>query len=512
VQVRWNFQIKLLATQAKKMQEWLITLRKHRNYALRERERAYNTNNKDADSSITYAYGSFCDLESRIEYGSCCPLTCPVLKHGVIPDNLLNALKSVKVKDSKTKEVIETVAKWDSASGIQTKVTTQLRQERKSFSDINSDVLQRNIAKLDAAFSNFWKHGRGFPHYLRVLDSFEYKPNQVKLCSIKDTYALLYLPGIGNIKMHNSRDLTSIKEVRTCTVKRHGGYWFISMLVEIPGKLPEQKDIKNVKSVVGIDVGVNKLVALSDGSFFENIRPTTNFRTARRLAMRQRAASRKMKGSKNKSKAHSKLARTQYKLTQKRDGYNWQAASKIVKTADAIGREDLNIKNMVRRAKPKHDGQGGYKKNGASAKSGLNKVILDCGWGDLFSKITWLAIKSGKPVIAVNPKHSSQVCPNCRHIDKQNRDGEKFVCTKCNYTDHADTKASREIALRVGLVFSKNKKTLPADCGKVTAAKLSVPSGAESSNQAYGVRNIQLTLFDVSEYTVSDKRKFKRYG
>jgi putative transposase len=446
------------------MSKWLVTLRKHRNYALRERETGYNTNNQNADEPITYAWGGWCDIELKVEYGSCCPLTCPILKHGVVPIGLETALKTSSG-----------LIKWDTASGIQMKVTTRLRHERESFAEINSDVLQRNIARVDTAFSNFWKHGRGFPRYLRSLNSFEYKPGQVKLGSIKDTYAIVYLPGIGNVKMHNSRDLSLIKEVRTCTVKRSGGYWFISMLVDVPGDLPEQKPMAEVKSVVGIDVGVNKLVALSDGSFVENIRPTTNSRTARRLAIRQRAASRKRKGSKNKTKAYNKLARMQHKLTQRRDGYNWQAAFQIVNTADAVGREDLNIKNMVKRAKPKHDGKGAYAKNGRLAKSGLNKVILDCAWGDLFSKIAWLAAKSGKPVIAVNPKHSSIACPECGHIDKKNRSGEKFICTNCGYTEHADSKASREIAKRVGLVFPKNQKTLPADCGKVTPVKVSVP-------------------------------------
>jgi putative transposase len=289
-----------------------------------------------------------------------------------------------------------------------------------------------------------------------------------------------------------------------------GGYWFISMLVEISGDLPEQKPIAECRSVIGIDVGVNKLVALSDGRFVENIRPATNLKTLRRLAIHQRSASRKRNGSNNKSKAYKRLAKIQHKIAQKRDGYNWQAASKIIKTADVIGREDLNIKNMVKRAKPKHDGKGGYLRNGASAKAGLNKVILDSAWGDLFSKIAWLAAKTGKIVIAVNPRYSSQVCPECGHIDKSNRNGEKFICTSCGYTDHADTKASREIASRVGLTFPK--KVLPADCGKVTPVKISVPECAESRNHAYEADDIQLSLFDLAQYTQSDSRKSRRYG
>jgi len=71
--------------------------------------------------------------------------------------------------------------------------------------------------------------------------------------------------------------------------------------------------------------------------------------------------------------------------------YGWQIAATIVKTGEVVAREDLRIKNMVKRAKPKHDGKGGYQRNGALLKTGLNRVILDAGWGDIFNKIAWLA-------------------------------------------------------------------------------------------------------------------------
>ncbi|MBR8834323.1 MAG: transposase [Stigonema ocellatum SAG 48.90 = DSM 106950] len=366
------------------------------------------------------------------------------------------------------------------------KVTSSLRQSLDSFATISSDVLQRNIAKLDTAYANFWKQGRGFPQFLKRLDSFEYKPGRVVLRHIRKNYATAYLPGIGEVKFHNSRDLSLIQDLRTCTIKREGGSWYISLLVEIPGMLPELKPLDLSKSVVGIDVGINKLVALSDGSFLENKRFATRSRTARRLAMRQRAIARKQKGSKNKIKAVKKLAKQQHKIALSRDGHNWQVASTIVKTADAVAREDLKIKNMVKRAKPKHDGKGAYKRNGASQKTGLNRVIQDAGWGDIFNKVAWLAVKTGKPVMVVPAKHSSQECPECGHVDKKNREGEKFLCVNCKHVDHADTKASRTLAKRAGLVFPKNKLTLPPDWGKVTLVKLSTPGCVESKNQASG--------------------------
>jgi len=484
VQVRWNFKLLPNHTQEATLEDWLVTLRKHRNYALRERTTGFETNNKDSDSAIIYAYGSYCDLESKIEFGSCCPLTCPVLKHGVIPQDLELATKETKVKDKDTKKVVETIVKCDSASGIQMKVTTQLRGLRDNFSRVDSDVLQRNVAHLDTAFSNFYKLGRDYPNFITALDSFEYKPGRVLLRHIRKNYATAYLPGIGDVKFHNSRDLTDIQDLRTCTITRKGGNWYISILVNIADVLPAVKPLEECKSVVGIDVGINKLIALSDGSFQENRRISTNKRTARRMAMHQRAISRKLKGSKNRTKAVKKLAKQKHRLAQYRDGYDWQIANVVVNTADVVAREDLNIPNMVKRAKPKHDGKGGYKRNNAAQKTGLNKVILDASWGDIFDKIAWLALKAGKPEVVVSARHTSQECPKCGHIDKKNRLGEKFLCVVCHHVDHADTKASRTIGKRVGLVFLKNKKTLRADCAKVTPSSYQ-SLGVETGNHAF---------------------------
>ena len=490
MQIRWNFKLKPTNQQVQLMSSWLITLRKHRNFMLNERNQGYETNNQDNDKPIDYDWGGYCAVETKIEYFSWCPLTCPVLKHGVIPQDLSKALKKQKDK-----------IVWDNASGIQSKITTQLRKTNRWFSVLDSNVLQRNIAKLDTAFSKFFKKETGYPNFKPRLDSFEYKPKQVKLRRFSSSYGYFYLPGIGEVKFHNSRDLTEIQQIRTTTVTRSGGYWFISLLVEIPDTLPETKNLEDVKSVIGIDVGVNKLVSSSDGKFFENKRFTTNKRTARRLAIRDRSASRKKDGSNNKRKAYETLAKQKHKLATKRDGYNWQVANEIVNTADLVAREDLNIQGMVKRAKPKHDGKGGYKQNGAQAKSGLNKVILDCAWSQIFNKIAWLALKAGKPVIEVNPRFSSQVCPKCGHTDKANRKGEKFICLACGFVDHADTKAAREIAKRVGLIFPK--KILPADCGKVTSgipqeeisSRWTKKSSVEPGNQTTE-RYIQLNLFE----------------
>lgn len=187
MQVRWNYKLKPNIGQSALMSEWLVTLRKHRNYCLRERENGWNDNNRDSEQPIIYAYGSYCDIDTRNEWGSCSPLACPVVKHGVMSAELTKLSKDV--------------LKWGNSSDIQMKRTTQLRHENVYYSRIDSDVLQRNIARLDAAFQGFWKDGRGFPKYASstTFNSFEYKPKRCKfevdrVQGTKHRYSRVYLP------------------------------------------------------------------------------------------------------------------------------------------------------------------------------------------------------------------------------------------------------------------------------------------------------------------------------
>ena len=131
------------------------------------------------------------------------------------------------------------------------------------------------------------------------------------------------------------------------------------------------------------------------------------------------------------------------------------------RNVDAIALEDLNISGMMRRCRVKVDEKTGkFLKNGQSRKKGLNCSISDAGWGELILKIEYLAAKQGKVVIKINPKHSSQECRNCGHVDKSNRDGEKFICTECGHHEHADIGAAKTIRDRaLNLVRGDSRET-----------------------------------------------------
>jgi putative transposase len=492
MQVRWNYKLQPNKGQSALMDEWLVTLRKHRNYCLAERKRGFEANNLDSSEVVEYSYGAYSDTESRIEYGSYCPLTCSVVKHGVLPEriDLSQAIKLSKPNSLTGKMKIS----WDSVGGIQSKRTTQLRSENYFYDRIDSDVLQSNLAKLDTAYSGFFKHQRGFPAFRKASNfkTFQYKPGRCKIevnrsSNKQKCYSHIYLPGIGRMRYLDSRAIPESADIRTITVMKKTDGWHISVLLKIEDELPELGSSEVVESAVGIDMGINRLIALSNGSFVENPRFATNKRTRRRLRIRQRRVNRKVKGSNNRRKAGIEVAKLHQRIANQRDDYQWKAAHKVVAAGDVIVREDLNIKGMKSRCKPKRVKER-FMPNGQSAKRGLNRSISDASWGSQFEKIEWVAAKSGKPVLLVNPKHTSQECSSCGHVSKANRQGEKFVCESCGHIDHADTQASRTILRRAKLNFvSTDAKSLSRDSRKVTAVRYDAAQLGERHQGSNGI-------------------------
>jgi putative transposase len=239
-----------------------------------------------------------------------------------------------------------------------------------------------------------------------------------------------------------------------------------------------------VTKVIGCDLGITKLVHLSDGYQIKNPKISTAKKTKRILKVRQRRVSSKAKGSKKRQKAIKKVGRFHQKISNKRQSHQWKVANKIVsRNIDAIALEDLNISGMMRRCKVKTDEKTGrFLKNGQSRKKGLNRAISDAGWGDLILKIEYLAAKQGKVVIKVSPKYSSTECRSCGYIDKSNRDGEKFICVECGYHEHADIGAAKTIRDRALKIVRGDSAKLGV--GHLNAQKIS--SRSKSKRDEFG--------------------------
>ncbi|MBR8837705.1 MAG: transposase [Stigonema ocellatum SAG 48.90 = DSM 106950] len=257
------------------------------------------------------------------------------------------------------------------------------------------------------------------------------------------------MPEFGWMRFFNSRTIPAGFEIRTVTVRRKIDGWYVSVLIR-DESVPQIPAPKEIKTVVGVDMGLTKLAHLSDRSDFDNPRPATSKKGKRFLKLRQRRVSRKKKGSKNRKKATQIVARLHKKHVDKRTAYQWDVANQIINRADAIAFVNLNIKGMKAKCKPRPDdvNVGRFLKNGQSAKRGLNRSISDASWGTLIDLIEYAAGKLLKTFFKVDPKNTSRTCSKCDAVDGLSRFGEKFVCTSCGYSTHADKQAAINIKRR----------------------------------------------------------------
>ena len=404
------------------MDNWVDMLRSQYNWSLGDRISQY---------SQQFIQGDYCDIYTKAE---ACPITCFVSKNGATGE----PWKDSKVdKDGKRRNPRR------SAGDIQITSLPDLKKARPWYAGIDSTVLQQNIKRLDKAYENFFD-GRRFPKFKNrsTFSSFTYT-TQLKVQGNK-----IYLPKIGWMRFHNSRPIPAGFTINAATIRKRQDGWYASVKIE-DKTVPDYVAVAltDVKSVIGCDMGITKLVHLSDGHQIENPKFATNKKVRRILKIRQRRVSRKAKGSKNRKKATARVGRLHKKIANKRQAYQWEVANTIAsRKVDAIGVEDLNISGMLKRCRVKTDKTTGrFLPNGQSRKKGLNRSISDASWNELSQKIEYMAAKSGKVFVKVNPKHTSQKCNACNHIDSGSRDKEKFICSACGHIDHADINAAKNV-------------------------------------------------------------------
>lgn len=244
--------------------------------------------------------------------------------------------------------------------------------------------------------------------------------------------------GVGHLKVKTHRPTRGT--VKQFSITRQAKRWFVNVIcARVPKRVRPLSG-----AVVGLDRGITHLVADSDGGFVAN--PRHLAAAADRLAAAQQDLARTRRGSNRRRKAAARVAAGHRKVAGSRRDHLHKVSRALVDTYDLIAAEGLKITNMTRSARGTVDAPG----KSVAAKSGLNRSILDAGWGVLQNMLEYKAEEAGVQVVLVNPANTSRTCHQCGHVAKENRDGEVFRCVTCGHTAHADTNAARNI-LRLGL-------------------------------------------------------------
>ncbi len=309
---------------------------------------------------------------------------------------------------------------------------------REEYRDIHSQVLQDVLRKADKAYKAFFarcKHGAtpGYPRYKgrNQFDSFTYPQGGHSLTH----GSRVCLSKIGSIKIKLHRQVKGT--IKTVTIKREGECWYAIFSCEV-----EQVPLEASNEAVGIDLGLLHFATLSDGSTIEN--PRYYRRAERKLERLQQALARKKRGSTRRKKAVKQVAKAHRKVANQRKDFLHKASRSLVNSYGLIVFEELQPANMSKRPKPKQDEQGNYVPNGAAAKGGLNKSIVDAGWAMFQQFCIYKAANAGREVLFVNPRYTSQICSGCGAVKKKEL-SERWHSCECGAELDRDYNAALNI-------------------------------------------------------------------
>ena len=342
------------------------------------------------------------------------------------------------------------------------------------LSDAPVHPLQQSLKDLERGYTNFFAKRADFPRFKKkgLGDSFRY-PDATQF-KIDQANSRLFLPKLGWLRYRNSRNI--IGQAKNITVSANGGKWFVSIQTEREVAPP----ITQATSAIGIDLGVARFATMSDGSY---VAPLHSFRIHQQaLTKAQRDMSRKEKFSRNWKKAKARVHRIYARMAHVRHDFLHKTSTTISKNHAMVVLEDLQVRNMSTSAAGTVETPG---KN-VRAKSGLNRAILDQGWGEFRRQLDYKLSWNGGMLLAVPAHHTSQTCPACRHISKENRRTQaRFLCVQCGYENHADLVGALNILARgMALVRGDGPDTTDASVGQITAAQIACEvNGARARQQ-----------------------------
>lgn len=322
----------------------------------------------------------------------------------------------------------------------QSREVTELRAMLPWLDDVPRSACTKVVNDLESAWQRcfarlgerprFKTKGR---HAMGVVES---KGGKFRIEGSRLDGALVF-PKLGSVRAVVHRPLNGTP--KRAAIVRDGDQWFVSVMVEreVPDPAP------STLPPVGVDRGVAAILATSDGRTVSN--PHIGERLQPRVARAQRAAARKQKGSNNQQKARAKVARLQRKARRQREHFLHGLSLDLAKNHGTVVMEKLNVQGMTASAAGTVEEPG----TNVRQKAGLNRAILDAGWGRLALFTRYKLAERGGRLIEVPAAYSSQTCGACGVIDAESRRSQsEFRCTVCGYENNADVNAARVILAR----------------------------------------------------------------
>lgn len=310
---------------------------------------------------------------------------------------------------------------------------------------LNAGSLQATLKRVDFAYQRFFQGLGKYPRFksIRHYSGWTY-PDSRQGFKAHTTGAngYLELTDLG-IQVQMRGKARNWGRPTTCTIVYRNNKWYASITVDVVA-------IKRKLGInaAGIDIGCKSALAITDGENHQLVEAPKFLRNAEAQIKKASKAKRRKKAPNRKSKtkasrrwkkASSRVGKIIRKVGNQRQNWVHQVATEIASCNSLVATEKLEVKNMTRKAK-----KGKRKKQ----KAGLNKSILDVGFGMLKAAIKYKVEEGGGQFIEVPTKKvkPSQTCPKCGNQHPKTLDERIHQCSECGYQQDRDI-ASAEVCL-----------------------------------------------------------------
>jgi putative transposase len=308
---------------------------------------------------------------------------------------------------------------------------------------------QQTLRRLNAVFAGYFRRVRDAKGKERRVGYPRFKPYQrfAQVLFVAGNgakwepadggrWAHATFQAVGRVKVGQHRPV--VGRVKTLQLKREGRRWYVVVVTEM-----EPVSLPTTGREIGVDVGVARFLTTSDGEVVAN--PRFLKAAQERIVELQRRKQRARPGSGNRRRLRRALAKEWRKVRNQRRDFHHKTARGLVDTCDILALEDLRVAAMTASAAGTVEDPG----RNVAAKAGLNRSILDAGWGQFTSILVAKAESAGRRVVLVHPASTSIDCHACGSRCTRPRQ-DTVVCPTHGELD-ADVNGARNIATRAGL-------------------------------------------------------------
>ena len=227
--------------------------------------------------------------------------------------------------------------------------TSNLKYQYPFLQEIDSILIRKTLFHLDDNLKKYYDSEFAYPKYKNKFDKNSYTTsaiyrnyNDKMYCNIELDLVnrKIKLPKLKWIDIRGYRNLKWIngKIVNVTVSREKNGKYYVAVLYQ----MIEVKNKEFIPSrIVGIDLGIKKLLTLSDGITYDNNRYIEKYE--KRIKRAQRELLRKVKRSNNYYKGKKKLAILYSKLKNARNYYFHNITKKITDEYDIITCEKLMV-------------------------------------------------------------------------------------------------------------------------------------------------------------------------